>query len=184
MVDPLISYLLCGWVQFQSGHKAKGALLFLSFPSSVAVAVHYLSAVSSQRDLEIGMVALALAVLIWSYHFLDLKEHATQPTNETLPSPRRVQRQASKGAPNSLDALYTQGRIAFLRGSTEEAKQCFERLLQSDRQDSDAAFQLGRLYHERGDARNAERFFRQCQQSPGGGKWSEEIKKYIEGNKS
>lgn len=192
MLEPLISYLLCGWLQFEAGHRVKGVLLFLGFPSSVALAAHYLSVAHSPRELAIGLVALILAVLIWSYHFLEMKEYSARNDSVILkprvhgkgPGAARIRTTYEKRVSTNSDELYTQGRIAYLRGSMEEAKDCFEKLLLSDRQDSDAAFQLGRVYHRLGDNRQAERFFRQCQQLPGGIKWSEEIKKYLQENKS
>ena len=191
MFEPLISYLVCGWVQFQAGHRLKGMALFVAFPSSVALAAHFISHGSSARDLQIGFVGLILAVLVWSYHFLEMQEYAVGSKAENKADKQEKKTGAGKTRSTQdrkvvtvSDQLYTRGRIAYLRGSMDEAKDCFEKLLRSDRQDSDAAFQLGRVYQQLGDSRQAERFFRQCQQLPGGGKWSDEIKKYLQENKS
>ncbi len=200
MLEPWIPYFLCGWAQFQSGQRVKGALLFLSFPSSVALAAHYLSRAQSGRELAIGCVALILAVLIWSFHYLEMQElrrielpeegdeQGDRKTVVGLRVKRTIAKKASftrKVSPNIVvDELYSRGRIAYLRGSMEEAKDCFEQILRQDRADCDAAFQLGRIHHRMGDHRQAEKCFRQCQQLPGGGKWAEEIKKYLQESKN
>ncbi len=168
----------------------EGMALFVAFPASIAMAMISLWHVQDTRDLLIAAVSLTLSALIWAYHFVSLREtpqplSAPEPLLQPPPEVKSARTSASPRKANTpADELYTRGRIAYLRGSLDEAKDCFETILKKDSKDSDAAFQLARIYRQLGDRRQAERFFRQCQETPGGAKWSEEIKKYLEGNKS
>jgi tetratricopeptide (TPR) repeat protein len=193
MLGMFSRYLFCGWPQLRAGQKIKGLFLLLSFPLSVVFAAFYLYDVQAYRDIYVSLVAMAMSLLLWVYHVLEMRDltkaQAAVSQEEFLDSepqatssrPRKLQ---GKKAVAAMDHLYSKGRIAFLRGSMDEAKECFEQLLNNDRWDSDAAFQLGRVHTQQGDSRQAERFFRQARQAPGGAKWSEEIKKYLAENKS
>ncbi len=198
MLTRFLSTIVCGQRQFAAGKRLKGVLFFVAFPSSVGLAIHYISRAYGPDATYEGLIGLTsglLAILIWVYHILDVREICRQggqgpeSGEETVvrPSPAaqhpKAKHSAVKQASILSDELYTRGRIAYLRGAWGEAKDCFERLLRDDRADSDAAFQLGRVHRQLGDARQSERFFRQCQQSAGGAKWAEEIKKYLQENK-
>lgn len=189
MLESLLDYLICGWKPFRSGHPVKGGLFFAAFFFSLAFGGHYAYHGESPREVLLAGAAFVLAALVWVYYLLDLRENASlvgilaDTTDETLESLPRTRQAGGKKGVDAADDLYSRGRIAYLRGSLDEAKNCFEKLLRTDRTDTDATFQLGRIYKQMGENRLAERLFRQCKQLPGGGKWSEEIKKYLEENK-
>lgn len=190
MLDPLFFTLFCGWFQIKRGRIISGALLMLGFTGSIALACYGFLTMETVRDVVITAIASFLALLVWVYHVLDMRElqgNVVEGADQTLPSPERQRvksSHASRKTTVQIDEIYSRGRIAYLRGAFGEAKDCFEKLLTEDRGDSDAAFQLGRVHRRLGDFRQAEKYFRQCQQSAGGGKWSEEIKKYLLENKS
>ncbi len=162
----------------------------LGFAGSIALACYGFWTQETLRDVAVTATASFLALFVWMYHVLDMREleaNAPAEVAQVLPVPERQRIKSSHSSRKTTvqtDEIYSRGRIAYLRGAFGEAKDCFEKLLSEDRGDSDAAFQLGRVHRRLGDFRQAEKFFRQCQQSAGGGKWAEEIKKYLLENKS
>jgi len=75
-----------------------------------------------------------------------------------------------------IDLLYREGLQEYIQGRWQEARERFERIVQTDSTDADALMQLGMIFTHTGQPVQARRAFRQCLELDREHKWRWEIR--------
>jgi tetratricopeptide (TPR) repeat protein len=76
--------------------------------------------------------------------------------------------------------LYSRGRISYLRGGLEDARELFRESLKRDPSDSDALYQLARVSYELDDIAGARDLFKRYLEHDKASKWRGEAERYLE----
>lgn len=70
-----------------------------------------------------------------------------------------VEQIQSEDAENASGEVFERGRVAYNRGKYDEAKDCFDEALELNKDNYDAIYFYGRLYHKQGDKEKAEEYY-------------------------
>ena len=162
----LIFLTACGLGSCVRREYFKGSLLIMGFWGSLGV-----MAVGVQMDgvrpFIVAPAGLFVFLFVWVYNALETFDN------------KGVKRKSTK-VEKEWQELYQQGVEAYLKKDYDKAIQSFKVIVVKNKKDSDAYFQLGKLYFKQGEMKNSKKMFKKYLLFDVKGKWELEATRYLE----
>ena len=119
-------------------------------------------------NFAIILVVLLIIINLW---FLIYEKRKSRKVKETfIPEEKEV----------SSEEYYKQGITYLLKKQDNEAIEAFKKTLKLNPEDSDAHFQLGKIYQEKGEKAKSIAEFKKYLALDKEGKWKEEVENILE----
>ena len=160
------SILVCGSGQLFNREYFRGPLLFAGFISSVALAYFGFFSDGIMAVL-LGFVGVLCSIFFWSYGVIDILEH-----NEIKKKKTEIN--------DDWDKEYLNGITFYLRGQYDNALEAFHLIIKKNKNDADVYFHLARIYHKKGDSKQAKNMCRRYLMFEHENKWYDEVRIILE----
>lgn len=161
----LLYLTACGLGSFMRREYIKGSLLVLGFWASlVTVAV----GIQSEGFLPFVLVPSGTFAFffVWIYNALETFDN------------KGLRRKKVK-IEDEWQELYDQGVAAYLKKDYDQAAQKFRSIIQKNRHDADAYFQLGKIYFKNNEVKPAKKMLKKYLVFDVKGKWEQEANDYL-----
>lgn len=158
--------LVCGSAAWFRREYVRAFLLFSGFCLAVGLAVMGLNAQGLAPLLWVPLGAFS-ALFLFVYNIFDVFD-------------RRGVRLKRSMVERNLDDVYREGLKFYLNKEFDQAANSFEYILQHNRRDADAYFQLGKVYFKMHRKRPAKKMFARYLLFDVRGKWQEEAAQFLD----